>query len=325
MAGNLQYPLEASNEYRGKIQFSIASSKSTGTEAPVPPLLQRNPPPASIALPTGGGGGGASSLASLGGDVLASFVGNSAERNSTAQPTKSVSGGGVTLYLPPGLQYRDNVAYEGTDLGVVGAFAERGVSLGESLLENTQSLIEGLKGDAIAGQNELAKLAAVEAAKLNPKNLLGASAGGVAAAAQVRAGVTLNPNTRVLFKRVNLREFAFSFKLIAKSGDEAQSIEDIVKFFRTQLYPETFSVSGVGVGYKFPELFNIDISYQGSGPDSTWNPPKIKQCYLRDVGTTYNATAMSFHKDGKPMEVDLSLSFMESAALERADVRDGGF
>ena len=320
MAGNLQYPLEASDEYRGKIQFSIASSKSTGTEAPVPPLLQRNAPPSSIALPNAGGGGG-TSLASLGGDILSSFVGNSAERNSTAQPTKSVSDGGVTLYLPPGLQYRDNVAYEGTDLGVVGAFAERGVSLGASLLENTQSLIEGLKGDALAGQNELAKLATVEAAKLNPKNLLGASAGGVSAAAQVQAGVTLNPNTRVLFKRVNLREFAFSFKLIAKSKPEAQEIEKIIKFFRTQLYPETFSVSGVGVGYKFPEQFNINISYQGSR--GTWNPPKIKQCYLKDVGTTYNATAMSFHEDGKPMEVDLSLSFMESAALERQDVEDG--
>ena len=303
MAGNLQYPLEASDEYRGKIKFTIASSKSTGTEA----------------SETQAQNSGASA------DEASSFSGNTEGKTSTAQPTTTVSDGGVTLYLPPGLQYRDNVAYEGTDLGVVGAFAERGIGLGSAIFDNTQSIIEGLKGDALAGQNEIAKLVGTEIAKLNPKNLLGASAGGVAAAAQVRAGVTLNPNTRVLFKRVNLREFAFSFKLIAKSGDEAQSIEDIVKFFRTQLYPETFSISGVGVGYKFPELFNIDISYQGSGPDSTWNPPKIKQCYLRDVGTTYNATAMSFHKDGKPMEVDLSLSFMESAALERADVRDGGF
>jgi hypothetical protein len=303
MAGNLQYPLEASNEYRGKIKFTIASSKSTGTEA----------------SETRAQNSGASA------DEASSFSGNTEGKTSTAQPTTSVSDGGVTLYLPPGLQYRDNVAYEGTDLGVVGGFAERGIGLGSAIFDNTQSIVEGLKGDALAGQNEIAKLVGTEIAKLNPKNLLGASAGGVSAAAQVRAGVTLNPNTRVLFKRVNLREFAFSFKLIAKSDKEAQEIEKIVKFFRTQLYPETFSVSGVGVGYKFPELFNIDISYQGSEPDSIWNPPKIKQCYLRDVGTTYNATAMSFHKDGKPMEVDLSLSFMESAALERADVKDGGF
>lgn len=321
MAEKLQYPLEASDEYQGKIQFSIASSKSTGTEASVPPLLARNPPTTPSA--GAGGGVGTSSLAGLGGDIVASFVGNTPEKTSTAQSTTTVSGGDVTLYLPPGLQYRDNVAYEGTDLGVAGAFAERGASLGKSLLENTQSLIEGLKGDALAGQNELAKLAAIEASKLNPKGLLGAGISqGLQASAQVRAGVTLNPNTRVLFKRVNLREFAFSFKLIAKSGPEAQSIEDIVKFFRTQLYPETFSVSGVGVGYKFPELFNIDISYKGSD-DTVWNPPRIKQCYLKDVGTTYNATAMSFHKDGKPMEVDLTLSFMESAALERDDIEAG--
>lgn len=299
MAEKLQYPLEASDEYRGKIQFSVASSKPTGIETTI-----------------------TRATAAVIDAAVAAFNGDEENKKSTAQPSRDVSGGDVTLYLPPGLQYRDNVAYEGVDLGLVGALAEGSVGIAQGFLENTQSVIEGLKGDAIAGSNDVAKLVGLELAKLNPRNLLGAGVReGLQTNARLQAGVTLNPNTRVLFKRVGLREFAFSFKLIAKSDKEAVAIEEIVKFFRTQLYPETFSVSGVGVGYRFPEPFNIEISYQGS--EGTWFAPKIKSSYLKDVGLTYNATSMSFHKDGKPMEVDLTLSFMESAALERNDIKAG--
>ena len=294
MTQKLQFPLDLGDTYKGRINFTLSSSKETGT-ANAQPRTNRDVSP----------------------EQAREHAGNSPTRTSESRPNRTVPGDGVTLYLPPGLEFKDGVQFGETDLGISGGFAEQGASLFQALSEDNQSFIEGLKGDVNSQSGPLAKLIGAEAAKLNPLKLAGA-----VEAAQVQAGVTINPNTRVLFKRVNLREFSFSFKLIGRNSDETEEIEKIIRFFRRQLYPSTFDVSGVGVGYKFPDKFSIKISYQGT--EGTWSPPKIKDCYLRDVSTTYNASTMAFHKDGKPVEIDLGLSFMESAALERDDI-DGGF
>ncbi len=299
MAENLQFPSDLGEYYNGRITFTINSSKETGTG--------NTRPPSSLARNAGGTP-----------IEQEQFTGNSPSRTSTSKPNRSVPDGSVTLYLPPGLEFKDGVDFGETDLAISGGFAEQGESLLSAISADGQSFIEGLKGDVSSQSGPLARLIGSQAAQLNPTKLAGAQA-----AAQVQAGVAINPNTRVLFKRVNLRQFAFSFKLIGKNSEEARDIENIVKFFRRQLYPETFDVSGVGVGYKFPEKFNIKISYQGS--EGEWSPPKIKDCYLRDVSTTYNSSSMAFHKDGRPVEIDLSLSFMESAALERKDIEEGQF
>lgn len=295
---NLQFPLNLGDEYKGKITFSIASSQDTGTSQSSPSSSR------------------SSFTQALGLQSTLDFYGIGGSKSSNAKASRGVSGGGVTLYLPPGLQYQDGVDYGAEDLGISGALVMEGRGIASALLEDRQSFIQGLIGGASGQSNELARLVGVEAAKLNPAKLAGAKAAG-----QVLAGVAINPNTRVLFRRVNLREFAFSFKLIAKSSDESQVIEDIIKFFRKQLYPETFNLAGVGVGYKFPEKFNIKIVYEGS--EGTWNPPLIKQCYLKGVATTFNSSSMAFHKDGKPVEIDLALTFMESQALERKDIEAG--
>ena len=291
----LQFPLDLGDTYKGRIEFNISTSKETGTAIT---QSRKN--------------------SNISADEEAELTGNTPSRTSESKPNRTVPGDGVALYLPPGLEFKDGVQFGETDLGISGGFAEQGASLFQALAEDNQSFIEGLKGDVSSQSGPLAKLIGAEAAKLNPLKLAGA-----VEAAQVQAGVTINPNTRVLFKRVNLREFAFSFKLIGRNSDETEEIEKIVRFFRERLYPETFDVQGVGVGYKFPDKFSIKISYQGT--EGTWSPPKIKDCYLRDVSTTYNGSTMAFHKDGKPVEIDLGLSFMESAALERDDVKNGGF
>ena len=48
-----------------------------------------------------------------------------------------------------------------------------------------------------------------------------------------------------------------------------------------------------------------------------------KDCYLRSVSTNYNPSSMSFHPDGRPVEIDLSLSFVEEVTVNRQDVEEG--
>lgn len=225
----------------------------------------------------------------------------------------------VSLYLPVGLQYRDNVQYDNMDLAGMGGAAESGLKSGagaiSAMVDNFKSTISsGLSG---AANSDVAKVATVRLTSALPDEVSGAF--------RSAAGVTTNPNTRVLFKSVGLREFSFAFKFIATSAAEAEEIKEIIKLFRTELYPENINLNlpggnTVSIGYRFPNKFQITVEYDGEEVAT-----RIKPCYLRDVGVTYNNTAMAMHSDGNFQEIEMTLSFQESRTLNRKDVEQDGF
>jgi hypothetical protein len=128
---------------------------------------------------------------------------------------------------------------------------------------------------------------------------------------------TINPNRRTLFRAVAPREFSFQFKLVANSPTEAQEIDNIVNFFRTEMYPEGIG-EDLSVGYTYPNMFDIRMKYADKKVGYSFLP-----CYLSSMQTTINPTAMSFHKDGKPSEVDITLTFLEERSLVKKDIREG--
>ena len=248
-------------------------------------------------------------------DALDAFNGNEPAVKSVKRGTSNLvsPGGTVVLYLPAGFQMNEGVQYDQTDLGIAGAGAANALSagggIGDALAGSATGFLEALKSDVGSPQ---ARLAALETAKRAGKIDAGIIAGATAA-----AGVTVNPNQRVLFKRVNIREFAFNFTLVPVNAGEAATVTSMVKFFRKYLYPEAITAGegGIKIGYKFPEKFNIKV-----GSALGWSAPEIKACYLRNVAVTYNPNAIAFHEDGNPVETQLSLNFVEAAALDRSDV-----
>jgi hypothetical protein len=106
--------------------------------------------------------------------------------------------------------------------------------------------------------------------------------------------------------------------MIANSAAEAQEIDNIISFFRRQMYPTSVDVKGVSAGYKYPDPFRIDLKY-GSAKVGT----SILLSYLTSMDTTYNQSSMGFHVDGKPSEVDINLAFFEERALARQDIEAG--
>ena len=235
-------------------------------------------------------------------------------KQSNTKPSTEVAGARISLYLPMGLAFRDNVTYENFDLGAVGGAIAQGAGIASAMTDGIGSFINGLKG---SGSAELAKLAGVTAAK----SVLPAEG---AAAIKIQGGVTLNPNSRIMFKQPNIREFAFAFKFIARSAEEQESVNQIIKIFRTELYPSSIDaqIGGqtISLGYNFPKKFQLSFEYDGGEIPGL---AKIKPCYLRDVSTTFNSSQMAMHKDGNFMEVDMTLSFQETAALTQSDIEDG--
>ena len=238
---------------------------------------------------------------------------NAANNPSEVDARIGIFGTSVELYLPLGIQYRDNVTYENFDIGSVGAAMEGGLGFAESMMKGVGSFVTNITG---GGGNDLARLAAIQ---------LSGKAKGAAAELQavqkLSGGITLNPNSRVLFKQPNIREFAFAFKFVARSENEAKIIDQIIRFFRTELYPDEITANvgntSVSLGYRFPNKFNIAFEYNGEEIRSL---AKIKDCYLRDVSTTFNPTTMAMHKGGYFTEIDMNLSFQETRALVRKDV-----
>ena len=115
----------------------------------------------------------------------------------------------------------------------------------------------------MGSESQAPELARLAMTKLSISKYLGGE--GTALAVKQASGVTLNPNTRSLFKSVALREFAFQFKFIPLSKQEYDTVREIIKFFRHNLYPENIVIKigeqDASIGYKFPKRFHLKILY----------------------------------------------------------------
>ena len=232
--------------------------------------------------------------------------------------------GSVILPLQRDLRFSDNVVYESPPIGMLGAGLEGAIG-GKNPFEGATN------GDGTfsTAASALAAQAVAKASGAGVGALVGKIAGGALGGAVLGSGATESlgdavksatriasaPNQRTLFKEVQIRQFAFTFKLIANSKREAEEIKSIIKFFRQELYPEMMTVGDnkVPIAYKFPNVFSINVKNQFGGNAAS----KIQRCYLRDVQTSYNATGNGLLEDGSFIEVDISLSFQEVKALDK--------
>jgi hypothetical protein len=233
----------------------------------------------------------------------------------------------ISLYLPAGLAFSDGVSYENTDIGIFGVAAEKAMAQGQGAASAVKSIFDGvaqLKGTP-AGRAQVAKLFQTALAATIPGE--GVSAG-VSGTLRVRA----NPHTRILFGSVTPRTFEFAFTFLPASLKEAEAVHNIIKIFRTEVYPEGIAkIDNTYFGYKYPDTFGIRFMYGGK---EIQDAPKLLDCYLQTVNTNYNPTEMAFHKlqtvneeeeDAgkiKFTEITMTLSFAEERTLFKQDILD---
>jgi len=248
------------------------------------------------------------------------FLGNTLSGQLT--PHKVQGAPVVDMYFPLTMQFNDNAQYDNAPLGALGAGVESAIQGGQGALE--AAISEAGKSftsiiDVATGNDELGNTAfKLGAARAIDK--VSSISSGVANALTLQNRTIINPNIRALFRGVGLREFTFQFKMIARSQRESEEVRQIVKHFREQMYPDVYSIGTADIGFKFPNMFQIDFRYNGN---NNRNIPKIHKCYLRTVSTTVNPTGGAMRKDGAPNEIDLTLSFVEHKTLNQKDVRNG--
>ena len=234
----------------------------------------------------------------------------------------------IRLYFPQSVQIHDNIQYDQVGLGLAGAAGLTALNKGQDILEAVKAGAQETGKSLYSLFNmgnldgEAARLAAARAASMVSALTPAGAQGALAIGLQVK----VNPNTRSIFTGVTVRNFQFTYDFYASSKEEARMVQRIVKKFRTTMYPraipdDAVNRAGLPLGYEFPDLFEIRFKF-GNGGDIDMPQPLLS--YLRDVNTTYNPGSMSFHADGKPTHVQLSLTFQEFRALNRQDIESEG-
>lgn len=238
-----------------------------------------------------------------------------AKMRSGVRKSNTISTGNTcTLFMPQALQINDGVSYENASLGVFGGGIEGALNSGTDGLAN--AAVRGVG----QGINDFVKLVSGAATQDNARIAAARFAPGASIGGAVRSSLQVapNPNSRTLFQSVGIREFSFTFKLIPKSFDESNEITKIIRFFRTELYPETMREGGIDLAYKFPNKIKVKLLYNDI--EYKEDALSFKLMYIKTFNAVYNPTQSSFFQGGRFSEVDISLTMAEDRALDKKDV-----
>jgi hypothetical protein len=230
-------------------------------------------------------------------------------------------GDSVALYLPTNYSVSDILRYENSSSGAAGAVfelaSEKGTQVtGEDVASVAEAVAFNSAAGIAAGAAGLAASRTGIAGTILSALVTESAAGNVANEYSKTYQKTLNPREFMLFKAPSIRQFGFNFTFIPSSKLEAESIPEIIKFFRKASYPE--GVGPADIQYQFPDAFSVRFI----NSDAMIKIPAVV-CYGTTV--TYNPNTMSFFKldNNLPVEINLQLSFQELQPISRKMVDQG--
>lgn len=240
------------------------------------------------------------------------------------QPSRTRLLGTIDLYMPDTVNESYQAGYQEDNVSdykipYFGQIASSAFNIGEnSLPESSESGdLLNLKGGGFANKLKnlgIDVLAATRpfAGDLVPIDVLLQS-----------QGVAINPQVQLLFKSVGLRTFQFEFMFSAKSKDESDNINNIIRTFKFYSAPE---IGGVLSGdnnlfFKIPSTFNIDLLYSGST-----NPylHRIGECVLESIAVDYAPNGWAAFEGGAPVQTRMTLQFKEIDIVDKTRFAEQG-
>jgi len=167
-------------------------------------------------------------------------------------------------------------------------------ALGSAASVSVTSGIAGLAGNALGTQ-------------ITPDTLLARTGGAV-----------LNPNAEMLFQGPVIRDFNFSFLMIARSEDEGKQIRRIIKWFKKGMAPKFRNTTII----KSPDIFTLEYRNAG-GLLKTVNRFNPGGLALTTVNIDYAPSGYwSAYRDSQPVAVKMDLNFTELRPIYQKDQED---
>lgn len=183
---------------------------------------------------------------------------------------------------------------------------------GTKAAEFIQTQAVGAVGAAAEG---LAKIPFVGSLAQGISKLIASNANTIRDTIFASNAIAVNSHKQLLFNQVNLREFDLKYNLIARNAGEQIVIDDIIRLLRYYMHPD---LDGAFL-YKFPDEFDIEFYTLDENGIAVRNKylPFFSTCILTNMTVNYGGKDFVTHKDGSPVEYELTLKFKETQILNK--------
>ena len=221
----------------------------------------------------------------------------------------------IYLNMPNEISFAEPVAWEGTDLGMVGAVGKNSGGASAGLLSNFSNIIGGGAGALIGALGGM-------------KYAAGGALLGVLSGTSLQKGIEssfaniANPYKEMTFSGIGFREFSFNFVFRARSQTEVTIIQNIIQTFRRYSKP-TYANDSSGI-LNYPEEFYIEFLTKKENEDKFVTNeyiPQMKMCVCKGVTTNFSSqNTWRSLQGGAPVEISLALAFEETELVTAEDV-----
>ena len=131
-------------------------------------------------------------------------------------------------------------------------------------------------------------------------------------------GHVLNPNAEMLFQGPVIRNFNFSFLMIARSEREGKEIRSLIRFLKVGMAPKFRNTTFLAN----PDVFSLEYK-NGTGEDDilkTVNRFSPGGLALTNMSVDYSPNGyLSAYRDSQPVAVKMDLSFSELRPIYESD------
>tara|TARA_B100001250_G_scaffold413077_1_gene446039 strand:+ start:1874 stop:2965 length:1092 start_codon:yes stop_codon:yes gene_type:complete len=246
-------------------------------------------------------------------------------------------GPGIVLPMPQDLSNESAQTWQGKQFSAVGRAAVAALAGGN--MSFAESRINDFGGNWKAIQT------ALTTAGLNKVPGVGGNLTMNDVSGSTR-GIVLNPNAELLYDSPQLREIGMTFKMVPRNLTEAQTIDKIVKQFRSASMPswgledeiadfstetkdsDNKDIGGTMGGENFihvPQLCKFTFM---TGNKRNPNIAQFKPCGMARVQVNYTpdgtyATYDGGDKGSWPVATELQINFTETKIIFRSDVKAG--
>ena len=212
----------------------------------------------------------------------------------------------IRIQMPPTIEVSHKANYAEAEIGLVVASAlslTGAISEGDLNVKNVPAVLKQLVSEE--GKRGLASLAE------------GVGATGARAAIDIGEGAIQNNRTELKFEGIDRRSFAFTFRMLPKSAEEAQTIKEIVTLFRYHALPEFPAEGSLGDRrLLMPSTFDIEYT-----PGQHLH--RIDECSLESVQVKYGGERTQFFVDDHPVETEITLQFRELGIITKEKIGEG--
>ena len=134
-------------------------------------------------------------------------------------------------------------------------------------------------------------------------------------------GHVLNPNAEMLFQGPAIRNFNFSFTMIARSQKEGREIRNMIRFLKTGMAPKFRNTTFIAT----PDIFTLEYKNGPTDKDilKTANRFSPGGLALTNMSVAYAPNGYwSAYRDSQPVAVKMDLSFSELRPIYEGDQTD---